>query len=170
MKRDTGKALLAGACTQPPDFHQLHFMILLQLVSMLCCKAYCSSACNLCLPASSFFTVAEAAMMVCLTKKVNNTRWLVPCRVVEARQTTSIRTTSQLVSLIGGSRKSKQGAGKQIHPATRVFQVVSACSVAVCTAYLKLTTMVNKRGQSSSCAVDCHLCLKSIFLLASSAP
>lgn len=45
-------------------------------------------------------------------------------RVVEARQTTSIRTTSQLVSLIGGSRKSKQGTGKQIHPATRVFQAL----------------------------------------------
>ncbi|KAL0051717.1 hypothetical protein WJX82_000937 [Trebouxia sp. C0006] len=45
-------------------------------------------------------------------------------RLVEARQTTSIKTTSQLVSLIGGSRKSKQGAGKQIHPATRVFQAL----------------------------------------------
>jgi len=53
------------------------------------------------------------------------------CRVVEARQTTSIKTTSQLVSLIGGSRKSKQGAGKQIHPATRVFQVICFCSVAM---------------------------------------
>ena len=43
-------------------------------------------------------------------------------RVVSARQEAAITTTSQLVSLIGGSRRNKS-SGKQIHPATRVFQV-----------------------------------------------
>ena len=49
--------------------------------------------------------------------------YTVSCRIVKARQEGVISTTTQLVSLIGGSRKSKPGGSKQIHPATRVFQV-----------------------------------------------
>ncbi len=130
-------------------------MILPQLVAMLCCKLYCSSACNLCLLAGSVQHISvlynsqgshgvegkvKMVDVACLLAQVNADyvqETLVkvvgglPCRVIEARQTTSIKTTSQLVSLIGGSRKSKQGAGKQIHPATRVFQVASCCNVAI---------------------------------------
>ena len=56
-------------------------------------------------------------------KRLQNLISIVCYRLVEARQSAPIRTTSQLVSLIGGSRKGKQGGAKQIHPATRVFQV-----------------------------------------------
>ncbi|KAL3160154.1 hypothetical protein ABBQ32_010922 [Trebouxia sp. C0010 RCD-2024] len=45
-------------------------------------------------------------------------------RVVRARQEGAIKTTTQLVALIGGQRRSKPGGGKQIHPATRVFQAL----------------------------------------------
>lgn len=45
-------------------------------------------------------------------------------RVVRARQEGAIRTTTQLVSLIGGQRRSKPGGAKHIHPATRVFQAL----------------------------------------------
>lgn len=161
----------------PPSFHNLHFMVFLQQVAMLCCQAYCRSACTSWLSAGGVLYSSQGSQSGVEGKaKMADVAWLIVrvnadhvqetlvklvgglhCRVVEARQATSIKTTSQLVSLIGGSRKSKQGAGKQIHPATRVFQV--SCFVCCCesvllqcccerTACLKLTMMVtaNNRG------------------------
>ena len=67
---------------------------------------------------------AKADGNTSLASAFNALSWeLCECRICEAREESVITTTKQLAKLISRRAPSKKTVKKNIHPATRVFQV-----------------------------------------------
>ena len=87
-------------------------------------------------------------------------------RVVAARQEAQIKTTSELVHLIGGPKGGgKKNGAKQIHPATRTFQV--SASIDVFSLDRTLTYKCTSNTQRPLLALEQVNCTVSMYMASS---